>query len=217
MKKLLFCAILFIGIASAANGQRHNFDPRLNMKPAKMFVMMDLGYGIGVGGNGSETGNYNENRVGLTSIFGYQFSPYFTAGFASSINFYNTSYYSGITTSPMLYLHINLSEGNVSPFISFRGGYTIGQDQSKRLWEGWTFEPTLGLSFRIAEREFEDKSSRRTIGRKAEYRISTSISYAIDEVQYTTSYGQHHRGFSGTLNFRVGLLMRGVWKYRINH
>ncbi|MCL2027173.1 MAG: hypothetical protein FWG79_01680, partial [Bacteroidales bacterium] len=62
MKKLLFCAILFIGIASAANGQRHNFNHGLNREPLRIFMMIGPEYGTGVSGSGPEIGDYNANR-----------------------------------------------------------------------------------------------------------------------------------------------------------
>jgi len=200
MKKLLLITI-FAGMAFAANARNpykgYNYNYGYNDDSRGYAYLIQAGYGYGVTGSGPVVGDYEANRVNFSMVNGYKFSTYFTMGVGTGFNYYMTPYCEAMTVPLFLYLHSNFSQGSVSPFVSLSGGYNaflmgLIQTMYGGFPQGLTFEPTLGLSFKVGSKT----------------RLSLSLSYTVDQIsEYEGSYtGEKRMGYSGALNFKVGIL-----------
>jgi len=186
--------------------------PQISRQPeqlTKYAAFIKLGYGHG-GGNGAYIGSYNINRLSLSAINGYKFSPYFMLGFETGFNYYTMTYVEKDYTSRVadftiplsLYVHANLTQSNVVPFFSVSGGYNVFIS-GDAFFAGLILEPTFGVSFKISSK----------------IRLSLSLSYTMDQIQYyyyipfldnygniTTVYSDTYKAYPSSINFKIGIL-----------
>lgn len=78
--------------------------------------MFDIGYGLGVGDI------EGTNRVGFTTIHGYQFNPYVFTGVGIGLNYYHEA--EGINIPIFANVRATMPIKKVAPFFDFRIGYS---------------------------------------------------------------------------------------------
>ena len=108
------------------------------------------------------TGDYGVDRLKLNFIFGHQANPYFSFGFGFGLRYYYLNgvvngyrYYGDETLIPILSdFRVNFLDNWISPYLSVGIGYSFQWNDSYDDFRGvgFLFNPTTGVSFKIANR-----------------------------------------------------------------
>lgn len=110
---------------------------------------VELGYQSG-------TGVHDLDRVKLNFINGYQFNPYFSLGFGIGLRNYFTqnatfNLKQNATLIPFFVdLRTRITNQQISPYVSLGAGYSFDPSNHFK-GVGFLFNPSLGVSFRVAE------------------------------------------------------------------
>ena len=100
--------------------------------------IVELGYQMGVGDLGMD-------RLKLNVIIGYQANPYFSFGLGMGLRFY------AFSTEEVVFplfanIKVNFADTKISPYISLGAGYSVNKGY------GFLFNPNVGLSFKISDK-----------------------------------------------------------------
>ena len=102
-------------------------------------IIVEMGYGIGVG-------DYGKNRLKLNIINGYQISPYFLLGFGTGLEIYHD-----VIIPVFVDFRANLLNKSVSPYFSLDIGYSFDETNSFDS-VGFLLSPTVGVSFKVSDK-----------------------------------------------------------------
>ncbi len=165
----LLAAILICGTASAQftnnsnnRGQRSNSANGGGMRGYTGFV--EMGYAIGIG-------DYNFNRLDLSTTHGFQFNSMIFIGMGTGLKYY----FDGSSTGIPIFtdFRINFLDNKITPFAGFKIGYCVG-DVS-----GFMMTPSMGFRFGIKDK----------LG------LTVNVGYDYQRTEVTTFYYSYYSGY----------------------
>ena len=128
---------------------------------------IDIGYYFGIGGN-------KANRINLNIINGIKFNPYFSLGFGTGLHYY--TFDEQFLIPIFADFRVYFIDRTISPYLSFDIGYSFNVSNDFE-GEGILINPTMGVSFKISERN----------------EIHTGVSYQMQRRKYFFSgYNQSY-------------------------
>ncbi len=152
--------------------------------------VVEMGYGVAIG-------EYGLDRYRLDFVNGFQFNPIFSAGGGVGLRGY--SKYNATAIVLFADFRFNFADGENSPYFSVGLGPAFDVSNSFD-GMGMLFDPHLGMSFRISERNFIHA------GLGVEFQNLTVTEIKFGEVPGLTGKTVHtSQGTSKALNFTVGV------------
>jgi len=187
MKRYL-ALLLFVSITTLAFAQESHQDKNgSSLKSTSLQFgykgIVEMGYQFGVG-------NYGMDRLKLNAIISDQINPYFSFGLGMGFRYYIDA--EAVAVSPLADFKINITNNNVSPYLSLGVGYSF--DTSNGLeGMGILFNPTVGISFRVSGKSV----------------INVGIGYEMQQVKfYYYNYGYNYQNFtenSSAISIVIGI------------
>lgn len=142
-----------------------SLDNKLSGRSKGYRGFVDLGFTPGVG-------DLATNRLEFSTSHGYQFNPYFYLGLGAGLHYYyegGDAFVIPVFVNP----RVNFIDGNITPFVDLKLGYSFVDA------EGFYFNPNIGVSFKVQEKNA----------------INVSIGYTMQKAKYDYYYYDYYYSY----------------------
>lgn len=190
MKKVLVMAVMALVVSTTAMAQIGESQSKRiettyktttttvavdRIPPRGYTGMLDLTYGVGVG-------DVESDRIGFTTVHGYQFNPYLFVGGGFTLNYFLDEETVNLPLFADVRATLPIGASRCVPFFDYRIGYSAG-DVS-----GFYMSPSIGVRF----------------GSRHSFNISIGYEYQSAEIYYSGYYYHYvDTGNAGAVTFRI--------------